>query len=591
MKPSQHRPLAKDVPFWKLLVLINGAVPLVLLGYDASRRQLGGNAVNFAIHTTGIMSLLFLVFSLAATPVRRLTGWNEIIALRRSLGLFAFFYACVHLALYVEFDRAMNLASTVDEIVKRRYLQVGFAALILMAPLAVTSTNTMMARLGSKRWKLLHRLAYVAAALGALHYFLLVKSDVRQPIAFAGVLSLLLAARVVWYFRNARSSGSRPMPDTQPTKRRSWTGELQITHLVDETPTVRTFRLASAEGGHLPFVHQPGQYLSLQVTIDDRKVNRCYTIASSPTTKTSCELSMKRDDSGIVSRHLHQQLQVGDRLRITAPAGKFIFTGTEADGVVLIAGGVGITPLMSITRYLTAQKWAGEVDLFFAAKNQQEIIFRSELDLLQKQLPNLHVHVTLTQAELDENWSGHRGRITGEWLMDSVADLNNRLIYLCGPDNMMTATRELLMEIGVDPSRIRTEAFVSSRSPVREAISAIGSANVRDVDDKMKMQTNSYSNNGYNTSDDPDQTATVLFQVSGKSAVLLPETTLLEASEEVGVDLPYECRAGVCGQCKVRLLSGSVTMESEDALTPAEKASGLVLACQSRSHVHVTIDA
>ena len=153
---------------------------------------------------------------------------------------------------------------------------------------------------------------------------------------------------------------------------------------------MRTFRLVSPDGGRLPFDYLPGQYLNVQLNIDGRRVNRSYTIASSPTRCGYCELSIKREDAGIASSYLHRHLHEGDRLRISAPAGRFVFTGEEANSVVLIAGGVGITPLMSITRYLTDRAWSGEIFLLIVARTEDALIFKDELDLLKKRFPNLH---------------------------------------------------------------------------------------------------------------------------------------------------------------------------------------------------------
>ncbi len=128
---------------------------------------------------------------------------------------------------------------------------------------------------------------------------------------------------------------------------KSWAGQLRVAQVFDETPQVRTFRLTSAAGPRLPFDFLPGQYLNLSLAIDGRKVRRSYTIASSPTRAGYCELTIKREERGLASRHLHDAVRAGDMLDVIAPAGKFTFTGAESASVVMIAGGVGITPLMA----------------------------------------------------------------------------------------------------------------------------------------------------------------------------------------------------------------------------------------------------
>jgi sulfoxide reductase heme-binding subunit YedZ len=199
----------KEIRFVKFLVLLNGGVPAALLGFDAFRGQLGANPVNFAIRTTGLLSLIFLLLSLTTTPVGRITGWTWLTQVRRTLGLYAFFHALAHFAIFFVWDRALSVGSTLSEMLVRPYLTVGITGLLLMVPLAVTSTNRMIKRLGGARWKRLHRLAYVAAIAGALHYYMLVKADVRQPIAFAIVLTVLLGYRAAAYFAKRRAAHNR----------------------------------------------------------------------------------------------------------------------------------------------------------------------------------------------------------------------------------------------------------------------------------------------------------------------------------------------------------------------------------------------
>ena len=202
-----------DLRFAKLLVLVNSAVPATLLGWDAWHHRLGANPVNEAILTTGMSALVFLMLTLLVTPLRKLSGLNWIIGFRRTLGLYAFFYACLHFLIFFSLDRSFSVSSTLAEMVKRKYLLVGITALLLMVPLAITSTNAMIKRLGGKRWQALHRLVYVIAIAGVIHYYLQVKADVRKPLAFAAVLAILLGYRLV-----IRLRPPKPVPATAPVK-------------------------------------------------------------------------------------------------------------------------------------------------------------------------------------------------------------------------------------------------------------------------------------------------------------------------------------------------------------------------------------
>ena len=185
--------------------------------------------------------------------------------------------------------------------------------------------------------------------------------------------------------------------------------------------------------------------------IDGKKVNRTYTIASSPARPDYCEITIKREENGLASRHLHDTLREGDLLNVSAPAGRFTFDGTQSNSIVLIAGGVGITPLMSILRYLTDQSWKGDIHFLYCAKSPQDIIFHQELDDLQRRFPNLHLQITLTRAE-GTDWAGRKGRITGEFLRQTIPDLAGRPVYICGPASMMEPTIQMLRELGV-PAR------------------------------------------------------------------------------------------------------------------------------------------
>jgi sulfoxide reductase heme-binding subunit YedZ len=186
-----------EIKFAKLVVIINSSVPLALLGWDAYHHHLGANPLEFLTHTTGTLTLVFLTLSLAVTPLRKLLSLPWLIQIRRILGLYAFFYGSLHLLCYVWFDKAFQPAAIAQDTLKRPFIFLGMFGFLVMVPLAVTSTNKMVKRLGGQRWRRLHKLAYVAAIAGVAHYYLLVKADTRLPLAFAVVLAVLLAFRLL----------------------------------------------------------------------------------------------------------------------------------------------------------------------------------------------------------------------------------------------------------------------------------------------------------------------------------------------------------------------------------------------------------
>lgn len=186
-------------------------MPLALLVRDATFGRLGANPIEAIEMRTGWWTLTFLFITLAVTPVRRLTGWNRIIKLRRMLGLFAFFYGTLHVSAFIGLDFFFDWGLIIAEIVERPWITVGMASWLLLVPLAVTSTKGWVRRLGGRRWAMLHRLVYVAAAGGTLHFYWAVKQDTSQPLLYAAILAVLLGLRLAWRVAGAvksrRSSG------------------------------------------------------------------------------------------------------------------------------------------------------------------------------------------------------------------------------------------------------------------------------------------------------------------------------------------------------------------------------------------------
>lgn len=184
-----------DVKFNKFVIFINSLVPLALLGWDVLHGNAGANPIEFFLRTTGVLTLVFLLVTLTVTPLRKIFGWNELVKFRRMLGLYAFFYGFLHLSTYLGFERALSLSGTIADIFQRPFVAVGMLSFFLMIPLAVTSTNAMIKRLGGKNWQKLHKLTYFIAGGGVIHYWLIVKSDIFYPLVFGLVLATLLGYR------------------------------------------------------------------------------------------------------------------------------------------------------------------------------------------------------------------------------------------------------------------------------------------------------------------------------------------------------------------------------------------------------------
>ncbi len=185
-----------DVKFNKLLIFINSLVPLLVLAWDAMFGNLGANPIEFFLRTTGVLTLVFLLITLSVTPLRKRFGWNNLVKFRRMLGLYSFFYGFLHLITYSIFDKSFSVSAIASDVWQRPFIAVGMLAFFLLLPLAVTSTNGMIKRLGGKNWARLHKLTYVAAILGVIHFWMIVKSDIFYPLLFGLILAVLLGYRI-----------------------------------------------------------------------------------------------------------------------------------------------------------------------------------------------------------------------------------------------------------------------------------------------------------------------------------------------------------------------------------------------------------
>lgn len=346
-----------------------------------------------------------------------------------------------------------------------------------------------------------------------------------------------------------------------PSRPERWSGTLRILGKCANTPTVTTFRLGAENGELLPFTYRPGQFLNVELTIGGVVHRRCFTISSSPTQKRYCDLTIKREGNGTVSRHMHDSMDVGDTLAVFGPGGKFTFDEDEAQCLLLIGAGVGITPLMSKIRYLTDTRWGGDIRLLYCARSEQDLIFREELEALGTSTANFTYIPTLTK-ELSPNWRGLRGRIDSRLLRESLPRGGSVSVHFCGPVAMAHDIEAMLGEIGVPAGRFHSESFSGAMPKSPLSGNAVGLA-----------------------------IGVLTFGDSGKSVPVGSGQSILDVATAAGVSLDRGCLEGICGRCKVRLLSGSVEAAVDDALTQADKHNGFVLACQSKPLGSIAVDA
>ena len=372
-------------------------------------------------------------------------------------------------------------------------------------------------------------------------------------------------------------------PPTRP-----WKGKLKVATIYRETPAVKTFRLIPPDGGDLPFTYLAGQFVTLSVVVNDKPLKRSYSISSHPCDRKMIELTIKREENGLVSRYMHDVIHEGDLLDLDAAFGKLTFSGVGGDGIVLLGGGVGITPLMSVLRCLISCGMKNDIHLVYACKSLDDFVYREELRQLQVRNPNFKILVAV-HTLVGEFPGAYQGRLTKEKILEAVPHISTARIHICGPPSLMESMRAILTELKVPDEQIKTEAFASAKPaaptaapPKTEPPKADASAEKKPTADPAAVTPEAAP------ADAPPVNAAsattgkqVTFTKSGKKLEIGAQETVLELSETSGIDIPYVCRVGTCGTCKVPLISGEVTMAVQDALTEEDKTNKIILACQA----------
>lgn len=330
----------------------------------------------------------------------------------------------------------------------------------------------------------------------------------------------------------------------------------------DETPDIRTFRLARPDG----FEFRSGQFLTVRLRADGREHVRCYSISSAPGAKAYVEISVKR--IGLVSNALHATLRPGSLLAVRAPAGSFAYPADDERPLVLLAGGVGITPLMSMLRHAIEADPNRPVTLFYSVRRVEDIAFHDELTLVARR----HTHVRTFMAVSDgPPGPGHfPGHISESLVTTMAPDVTHAVCLICGPQPMMDAMTAMLASVGVPKSQVRFEVFqaavaASSRIAAPAAVPAGGS-------------------------DAAGGPHGITFERSRQTATVDGNQSLLEAAEACGADIPSLCRAGVCGTCRTRVISGEAHCSST-VLDEEDRAAGYVLACVTQVASDCRVDA
>ena len=333
---------------------------------------------------------------------------------------------------------------------------------------------------------------------------------------------------------------------------------LRVADVIQETPSTRTFVLASPEGGPPAFTYRAGQHLTLLVDAGGATHRRCYSFSSSPLAGGLPAITVKRVSDGVVSRHLHEHVRAGDTLLALDPTGDFTLATDPAAGrhLVLVAGGVGITPLVSLAETVLRAEPASRVTLLCGNRSEDEIIFRRRLAALVDEFaPRLVVRHALDAPP--DGWAGLHGALDGPAVLQALGAERADAYYVCGPEPMMQGVRAALEEAGVAREAVHVERF------------AYASAATTRI---------------------PDHPAEILFAGSGRRVTARPGQTILQAGLEAGVDLPSSCTMGGCGACKVRKLEGTVVMSEPNCLSDNEREAGYLLACCAYADSNVVVE-
>jgi ferredoxin-NADP reductase len=319
----------------------------------------------------------------------------------------------------------------------------------------------------------------------------------------------------------------------------------RVLAVIEESESIRTFRLARPPG----FDFAAGQFLMVRVQEPGGggTLARCYSISSSPDTRGYLEISVRRQ--GVASRALHEGIRPGDTLAIHPPLGRFTVPPDSTGDLVLVAGGIGITPLMSMLRHAVAAEPSRRVTLLYSVRAKADAAFRDELDSVARRHPQARVAITIT-GDGDPQGCRH-GRIDAALIHEAVPDPTRSIFLICGPLAMIDGVRAVLGQMGVAQERVRFEAFEAAQAL---ASGAGGPEEAEGAPGRLRLSK------------------------SGRDIAIRPAETLLEASERAGAPIASFCRAGICGTCRTRVLSGSVRCSAE-ALSEEDRERGYVLPC------------
>ncbi|MEB2846325.1 2Fe-2S iron-sulfur cluster binding domain-containing protein [Rhizobiales bacterium RZME27] len=320
-----------------------------------------------------------------------------------------------------------------------------------------------------------------------------------------------------------------------------------------ETHDVKTFTFASASGKHFAF--EAGQYFLFEPELEGQTESRCYSISSSPTRTGVFAMTVKRVPGGRVSNWLHDTMAPGAKIKARGPLGHFRRPAGDDRKLLLLSGGSGITPVMSMLRALSDRGGKTDVVFMHAARTPADLVFHDELKLISRRLKGVRLHLLPETTGDDPSWCGLTGRISADYMRLAVPDVSERRVMCCGPAPFMVAARAIVSGLGVISENYHEESF--DAAPMEDAETVA-----------------------------PDGHQAQFFQVAfSKQARMIDvsaDQTVLSCAKKAGIRIPSSCANGVCGTCKSRLLSGAVDMKHSGGIRQREIDAGLFLPCCSK---------
>ncbi|MBS98300.1 MAG: hybrid-cluster NAD(P)-dependent oxidoreductase [Oceanospirillaceae bacterium] len=359
-----------------------------------------------------------------------------------------------------------------------------------------------------------------------------------------------------------------------PVTTQTWSNgrhAVRCVKVIQETWDVNTYCFMAEQP--VMFFFKPGQFVTLELEIEGEQIFRSYTISSSPSVPYSFSITVKRVPGGLVSNWLHDNMVEGTELAVHGPVGAFNSIDFPSQKVLFLSGGVGITPVMSMTRW--AFDTNADIDMVFvhSARTPKDIIYQRELETISSRIGNFDLHLICEKVEPGQTWSGYRGFLDRIKLDMIAPDFMEREVFCCGPTPYMKAIRRMLEDAGFDMKHYHEESFGATPETIEEQA-------VQDAEQAAEDLDAIAASDMFN----------VEFSKTGKSVRIAPGETVHAAAAKLGMHIPKACGMGICGTCKVKRIDGEIEMSHNGGITDEDVAEGYFLSCCSVPQGDVVVE-